>query len=74
MTKREARAYVCRVLAATLREDISNGSGWIYDATEAKVTHSEGGELRNDADVARIEQAIRDEIASLDRRSKGSTE
>ena len=55
--------------AHSLRHDIENGSGWIYDAPDGKTTHSEGGEMRNPADVARIEQAIHDEIAALDKRA-----
>jgi hypothetical protein len=69
MNKQQARAYVLRMMAHSLRHDLENGSGWIYDAPEAKETHSEGGEMRNERDVTRIEQAIHDEIASLEKRA-----
>lgn len=69
MRQSEARRLVCKVLAMTLRQDLGNGSGWIYDKPDAKTTHSEGGESRNPADVARIEKAIHVEIKALDKRA-----
>jgi hypothetical protein len=76
VTKREAKRYVARMTARSVRHDIDNASGWIYAAEDATYLRdaygrpsSEPSHDRSDADVARIEAAI-DELASeLERRS-----
>lgn len=62
MTKTEARKEVARAAATMLRHHIGNGSEWIYLGDD--------GEDRPEADVERIEDAIRKLASELDRRGK----
>jgi hypothetical protein len=64
VTKLQAKRYVCRVLAATLRNEFDNGSGWLEEEPN-------GGAALSEADQARVRAASEEMIDELLRRSGG---
>lgn len=70
MNKRQARAYVLRVLAAETRHHVGNGSEWIERPLGADgFTVGDDGEF-TPADRERIEAAVEDIADELERRAK----
>ena len=59
MTKREAIRLVRDTAVKTLRHDVTNGSGWVFDGDD--------GEPRPERDVERIKAAIEDVCRDLTR-------
>jgi len=64
MTKRQARRLVLDVAARTILHDIDNGSGWIYGDDDGPDE-----DMRSEADVKRIHEAIRELAAEFRRRA-----
>lgn len=68
MTKTEAKKYVCRCMAVSLRAELDNGSGWIFAADDVSVADGDGE--RPKADLERVVGACEELIAELDRRGR----
>lgn len=62
MNRREARCLVLRRAAAELFSDIDNGSGWISE--------DDHGEPYSEADIKRMERAVRELCEQLWRASE----
>ena len=63
MTRREALRRALRHAADAIEGEINNGSGWIVE--------DDSGELFSDADVNRMECAVREIADGLRRRAEG---
>lgn len=62
MTKKEAKRYVLRVLAAETRHHIENGSEWTFIGDD--------GQEMSEADCDRVKAAIEEVADELERRGR----
>lgn len=70
MNKRQARAYVLRVLAAETRHHLANGSEWLERPLRADgIAVSADGEF-SEADQQRVAEAVVSVADELERRAR----
>lgn len=69
MTKREARAYVLRVLSVEVRHHLDNGSEWLERPLRADGIAVDADGAFSNADQERIAEAVLEIADSLERRA-----